>query len=69
MFSCLLFFSPVDIEPIFVWFLEKKMYFVSIEDERASLETAVDDKKKREKEKKGEGRITTSVCCRRKIIK
>jgi hypothetical protein len=32
--------------------VRRKIYFVSIQDERASLETAVDDKKKKRKGQK-----------------
>jgi hypothetical protein len=32
--------------------VRRKIYFVSIQDERVSLETAVDDKKKRKGQKK-----------------
>jgi hypothetical protein len=60
MFFCLLFyFVRLNIEPIFVWFLQNIfcLYSRQFSGERASSETPVDDilvKKKREKEKEEE---------------
>jgi hypothetical protein len=60
MFFCLLlYFVRLNIERIFVWFLQNIfcLYSRQFSDERASSETPVDDilvKKKREKEKEEE---------------